>query len=63
MTSLVSQDRSEAKKKGWLAVGAWGGSALLLTVGWTFTGIAGLGAAAYLTLKWFMYRAKRGMRF
>jgi hypothetical protein len=63
MTSLIARDKTEAKKKGLMALGAWGGSAFLLTVGWTFTGIAAAGGAAYLTWKWFMYRAKRGMRF
>jgi hypothetical protein len=50
MESLVSRDKSEAKKKGVYAAGPF------LAVP------AGVGAV-YLTYKWFMYRAKRGMRF
>lgn len=62
-TSLVSRDKSEAKKKGMLAAGAWGGTALLLVAGWPILGVAAGGGAAFMTYKWFMYRAKRGMRF
>jgi hypothetical protein len=63
-TSLVSRDKSEAKKKGILAAGAWGGTALLVTVGapWLLA-LPAAGGAAYMTYKWFMFRAKRGMRF
>jgi hypothetical protein len=63
-TSLVSRDKAEAKKKGMLAGGAWGGTILLLAVGATpFIIVPAAGGAAYMTYKWFMYRAKRGMRF
>lgn len=65
MDSLVSRDKAEAKKKGYVALGAWGGTAVLgLVVGapLVLTAAAG-GGAAYFTYKWFMYRAKRGMRF
>jgi hypothetical protein len=62
-TSLVGRDKSEAKKKGLMAAGAWGGT-VLLAVGAAPFLAAGAGAgAAYLTYKWFMFRAKRGMRF
>lgn len=62
-TSLVSRDKAEAKKKGLWAAGAWGGTALLVVGGFPILGTAAAGGAAYLTYKWFMYRAKRGMRF
>lgn len=60
----MARDKTEAKKKGVLALGAWGGSAVLMSVGAPFiVSGAAVGGAAYLTYKWFMYRAKRGMRF
>jgi hypothetical protein len=62
-TSLVSRDKSEAKKKGLLAAGAWGGTALLFAFATPILAVpAGIGAG-YMTYKWFMFRAKRGMRF
>jgi hypothetical protein len=63
MSSLVARDKAEAKKKGILALGAWGGTALLLTGGFGIVGTLAAGGAAYLTYRWFMFRAKRGMRF
>ncbi len=62
-TSLVSRDKAEAKKKGLWAAGALGGSVLLFAVGSPFLGTAALGGAAYFGYRWFMFRAKRGMRF
>jgi hypothetical protein len=62
-TSLVSRDKSEAKKKGVLAACAWGGTALLFAFGSTILAVPAAGGAAFMTYKWFMYRAKRGMRF
>jgi hypothetical protein len=62
-TSLMSRDKSEARKKGMLALGAWGGAGVLLAVHWPITALAAAGGAGYLTFKWFMFRAKRGMRF
>ena len=63
MTSLMARDKEEAKKKGFMALGVWGGSAVLLAVGWPMTATGAAVGAAYLTYKWFTYRAKRGMRF
>ena len=64
MESLVSRDKSEAKKKGVYAAAAWGGTAVLgLTIGSAFLWIPAAAGAGYLTYKWFMFRAKRGMRF
>jgi hypothetical protein len=63
-TSLVSRDKAEAKKKGMIAAGMWGGTALMVAMSVTpFVVVPAAGGAAYLTYKWFMYRAKRGMRF
>ena len=42
MDSLVTREKSEAKKKGVFAAAA---------------------GAGYLTWKWFLYRAKHGIRF
>jgi hypothetical protein len=62
-TSLVARDREEAKKKGLWAAGAAAGSGVAFVFGWTFIGAGALAGAAYLTYKWFIFRAKRGMRF
>lgn len=64
MGSLMLRDKDVARKKGLWAVGAWAGSAVLLTTGApVLLGAAAAGGASYLTYKWFMFRAKRGMRF
>lgn len=60
--SLMSRDRAEAKKKGLLALSAWVGTGILLYYT-TFAGLLLGAGAAYLTYRWFMFRAKRGMRF
>jgi len=62
-TSLMATDKGESKKKGMFAAGALGGSVLLFVGGWPIMGTAALGGAAFLGYKWFMFRAKRGMRF
>jgi 4-hydroxybenzoate polyprenyltransferase len=61
--SLMSQDRSEAKKKGLFALSAWAGAGVLFVCHWPIVGLAAVGGAVYLTYRWFMFRAKRGMRF
>ena len=64
MDSLISRDKAEAKKKGLYAAAAWGGTGLLAAaVGPGFLVVGGAAGAAYLTWKWFLFRAKRGMRF
>ena len=63
MTSLMVRDKVEARKKGMLAVAAWGGSGFLWFAGWPVMAVAGVAGAGYLTWKWFLFRAKRGMRF
>lgn len=45
------------------AAAVGGGSFLFLLAGSSFLGVLGLCGAGYLTYDWFMYRAKRGMRF
>ena len=63
MDSLISRDKAEAKKKGLFAAAAWGGTVLLGVAASPVLWIpAGVGAG-YLTWKWFLFRAKRGMRF
>ncbi len=62
-TSLMSRDKAEARKKGLLALGAWGGAGVLMAIDWPIFAVAAVGGAGYLTYKWFMFRAKRGMRF
>jgi hypothetical protein len=63
VTSLTSRDKNEARKKGLMAIGAWGGAGLLALANWPVFGLIAAGGAGYLTYKWFMFRAKRGMRF
>jgi hypothetical protein len=60
--SLMSQDRAEARKKGFYALGAWAGAGFLVFSHPVFA-LATAGLAGYLTYRWFMFRAKRGMRF
>jgi hypothetical protein len=64
MESLVARDKAQAKKKGMFAAAAWGGTVFL---GWaglpTLLVVPAVAGAGYLTYKWFMFRAKRGMRF
>lgn len=63
MTSLMSADRRTARKKGMTAAAVAGGSLGMALLFSPFLGVVGLVGAGYLTYDWFMYRAKRGMRF
>ena len=63
MTSLIERDKSEAKKKGIYAAAAWGGTVLLGAGIGTVLWVPAAVGAGFLTWKWFMFRAKRGMRF
>jgi hypothetical protein len=64
MESLITRDKSEAKKKGVYAAAAWGGTGLLLVASVTpVLWIPAAAGAGYLTWKWFMFRAKHGLRF
>lgn len=61
--SLASQDRDTARKKGWLAGAATIGSLALIVGGAPWLGAIALVPSAVLVKNWFMFRAKRGMRF
>ncbi len=61
--SLASKDRDTARKKGFLAGAAAAGSVALIATGAPVLGVVALVPAAYLVRDWFMYRARRGMRF
>jgi hypothetical protein len=63
MGSLMSQDRRTARRKGMTAAAVAGGSALVFVLNAPVLAILGLAGAGYLTYDWFMFRAKRGMRF
>ena len=64
MSSLADKDKEVARKKGVAAAAATGGAEALIATGVApILGIIGLVPAAYLVKDWFMYRAKRGMRF
>jgi hypothetical protein len=63
MGSLVTKDEKTARRKGVTAAAVGGGSLLFLAGGFSVLGILGLCGAGYLTYDWFIYRAKRGMRF
>ena len=64
MTSLAQKDKETARKKGLAAAAATGGSVALIATGVApILGVIALVPAAYLVKDWFMFRAKRGMRF
>jgi hypothetical protein len=62
-TSLIERDKTEAKKKGMYAAAAWGGTVVLGAAIGTVLWVPAAVGAGYLTYKWFMFRAKRGIRF
>lgn len=60
----LSKQKSEAATKGWLAIAGWGATVGVLVLGWSwFFVLAGGAGAAFLTKRWFDFRAKWGMRF
>lgn len=59
---LMTPERRTARRKGMTAAAVAGGAVLAATLS-PFIGAVGLVGAGYLTYDWFMYRAKRGMRF
>jgi hypothetical protein len=63
MGSLIEADKRVARRKGLTAAAVAGGGVALTVVGAPVLGIIGLAGAGYLAYDWFMYRAKRGMRF
>ena len=63
-TSLVSRDKIGSEEEGHAGRGRVGRHrAAGRAVHDPFLGVPAAGGAAYMTYKWFMYRAKRGMRF
>jgi threonine/homoserine/homoserine lactone efflux protein len=62
MGELTTTNQKTARRKGLRAAAVAGGSALLLASA-PVIAVIGLVGAGYLTYDWFMYRAKRGMRF
>jgi hypothetical protein len=63
MSELMTRDRTEAKKKGIYAAAAWGGTVVLGVAASPILWIPAAAGAGYLTWKWFLYRAKHGIRF
>ena len=45
------------------AAAAWGGTVLLFVAASPILWLPAAAGAGYLTCKWFMYRAKHGIRF
>ncbi len=64
MGELLPKQRAEAARLGWMAVLGWagGGAAFFLVHSLLLTLVAA-GVASWLTWRWFMFRAKWGMRF
>jgi hypothetical protein len=63
MGSLIQADKAKARRKGITAAAAAGGATALFLVGAPILGVIGLVGTGYLAVDWFMFRAKRGMRF
>jgi hypothetical protein len=61
--SLADKDKQTARKKGIVAAAATGGVAALFVMGAPIAAAIAVVPAGYLVKDWFMYRAKRGMRF
>jgi L-serine deaminase len=63
LSTLHEKDEQTARKKGLMAGAAVAASGAAVVIGAPVLGVLGLIPAAYLTYDWFMFRAKRGMRF
>jgi hypothetical protein len=63
MGSLIETDKRTARRKGLTAAAVATGGVALTVAGAPVLGIIGLAGAGYLAFDWFMFRAKRGMRF
>jgi hypothetical protein len=62
--SLAQKDRDTARKKGLVAGAAAAGSVALIATGAApILGLVALVPSALLVKDWFMFRARRGMRF
>jgi hypothetical protein len=62
--SLASKDRDTARKKGLIATAATAGSVALIAAGAApVLCVVAIVPTALLVKDWFMFRAKRGMRF
>lgn len=63
MTTLRERDEEAARKKGAMAGAALAASGLAAVLVAPAVGVIALVPTAYLAYDWFMFRAKRGMRF
>jgi hypothetical protein len=63
MPTLREQDEETAKKKGMMAGAALAATGVAAVVVSPVIGLVALVPTAYLAYDWFMFRAKRGMRF
>jgi hypothetical protein len=62
--SLAEKDRATARNKGLIASAVTTGSVALIATGAApIIGALALVPAAFLVKDWFMFRARRGMRF
>jgi hypothetical protein len=63
MGALIEADKRTARRKGVTAAAVGAGAVTVTVLGAHIIGVIGLVGAGYLAFDWFMYRAKRGMRF
>jgi hypothetical protein len=63
MGSLVEADKRTARRKGVTAAAVGAGAVAVTVILNPVLGVIGLVGAGYLTYDWFMFRARRGMRF
>ena len=63
MGALIEADKRTARRKGVTAAAVGAGAVTITVLGLPYVGLIGLVGAGYLAYDWFMYRAKRGMRF
>lgn len=64
MGELLPKQRAEAARLGWTAVLGWAGSgAAFLFLHSLLLTLVVAGVASWLTWRWFMFRAKWGLRF
>jgi uncharacterized membrane protein len=61
--SLADKDKETARKKGVTAALVTGGAVAVAATVSPIVGVIALVPAAYFVRDWFMFRAKRGMRF